>query len=106
MSFLDQLDSDMENVFLNIAEFGETVTYRRADGTTASIACVFNEQIGAIDRTEVGRCSISSDATLGIADPEPGEQIERSNGERWTIIDVRGNQGGFDLRVVLPLERV
>lgn len=106
MSFLEQLDSDMEDAFLNTAEFGETVTYLFADGTTKSIACVFNEQIGAIDVRETGRCSISSDATVGIEDPQPGEQIQRSSGEIWTIIDVRGNQGAFDLRVIQPLERV
>jgi len=106
MAFSDDLDDDMEEVFLNTDEYGEAITYYRADGTTLLINAIVEQQFGAIDRVETARALVSTDSTLGVADPYEGEQFARSGETRWTIIDVRTTPGAHDLRALRPVERV
>lgn len=94
-SFEDQLQTDIENVFLNTDEFSETVTYTQFDGTTKSIPVVFRPDVGAEDTKGDALFLVPTNATLGISNPLEGERITRSNGDIWTITKIRDDDEGI-----------
>jgi hypothetical protein len=105
VSFSDQLDSDMEDTFLNTSDFAETVTYRVSDGTTVSISAVIIADEGTVGDFELARILISNDSTLGVASPAPGEQLTPSGEKRWTILKVRTTPSAHNLDCARPVER-
>ena len=80
MALSDDFDTDRDTVFLNTAEFAETVAYRVASsGATFSITAEIEDE-GDTILTDGLRARISEDAldAQGAAPPVKGDQIIRS----------------------------
>jgi hypothetical protein len=108
MTFLTDLDDDMEDVFNDVTEFGEALTLTFDDASTRSIVGVVWEQRGALDNLEQALITIQDHATLGATAAElgGGMTITRTgNSEVWTIADIQTGIGEHIIRALLPLER-
>lgn len=84
MSFQTELAADVGNVFLNLAEFAETLTYYRKTepGKPRSISAVVDRGLTRDEaqqyRTETRGLLLvqcRSDAATGISDPQIGDAI-------------------------------
>ena len=80
----------------------DTVSYKQVDGTVSSIAAIYNEFVGALDEYGNSIFTISTDASIGIASPERGDEITFA-GEEWTVLDVHDDEAGMaELRCIRP----
>lgn len=80
MSFATELASDLDKVFLNTAEFAETVTYQPSNSAQKSIRAIVDRHpvrpegpLGRMSPARVVELWIASDATLGIQTVREGE---------------------------------
>ena len=104
MSFKDQLAADAAAVFCNADEFGESVTYLKADGTSRSITALVIRNIPQVDEMGVLRYAIEAhvpnDATTGILDTEAdfgGDQLriaEREGGTDTVDLHIHKSSSG------------
>mgnify|MGYP003403616173 CR=1 FL=1 len=83
MGFKDILAADVENVFTNPEEFGESIVYRPKDRTARTINAVVDEE-GDFPDTQTGRNSaefldvfVTRDSTTGIDQPRFGDMVSR-----------------------------
>ena len=93
MAFSDDLSTDRDNVFLNILEFAETVTYRVAStGATSSIPAEV-EDSGDSVLTDGIEARISAG---DVAAPVKGDQITKdSKVYTITFVGQEAEQGVF-----------
>lgn len=104
MTFRDHVDEDWDTVFLDTTEFAEAVTLHPVDGAAdGSDAFTLNvvpeEQVGIINdqQNRLYRWQVSDH------DPRRGDRFEDSNGEFWTIVNIRRDGlGGVEVRAIAP----
>lgn len=84
-----QFDEDMDNVFLNSAEFADTLTITDNDGADVVSIAVFEFQVGAVDEKERAVFRFKDDDVL-----LRGYFIEYQS-QRWTVVDVRPDELGM-----------
>jgi hypothetical protein len=106
VSLSDVLKDDLTDVFLSTSEFGVTVTYRTAaTGASKSIKAQYGVNVGAVDPFDDAFFLIHSDATLGVASPQPGDQLTTPDSVVWTVVKVRGDGlVSWELRCRAPQE--
>lgn len=79
---------------------GDAVSYKAVDGTVTALTSIYNELVGAMDDYGNAIFTIATDAAIGIAAPERGDEITFA-GEQWTVVDVRDDEAGMaELRVI------
>lgn len=64
-NFTDQLDSDLQNVFFNKAEFAEQISYNPDGGSPYNIAAIFDNEYESVD-PETEQPIISTQPTVLI----------------------------------------
>jgi len=97
VSFRDQLDSDMTNVFLNALEFAQSVTLTDLDGNDTTITTYFEFQVGAVDAKERALFTFKDNITVAR-----GYVITYLT-EEWLVIDIRPDGlGSIEVRCDQP----
>lgn len=97
MTFRDQLDTDMDSVFLNTSEFADSIDITDLDGNVTTTKAYFEFQVGAVDEKE-----------RAIFVMKDSENIARGYfitylTEIWTVIDIRPDGlGSFEVRCDQP----
>lgn len=89
-NFLDQLDEDMTNTFLNTTEFAATVTVTALDATTVTAPAAFVFEAGAVDEKERAKFYLADSVTIAR-----GYYITFA-GERWIAVDIRPDELGMN----------
>jgi len=107
MSFLENMDGDMQNVILNTTEHAETITYTVQGGSPKSIEAVVDR--GRYDEIENGpqglqrnreiEIWISTDATAGIETPSTDDEVT-IDGKNWNVEQVM-DQDGYGAHLIL-----
>ena len=109
MSFAAQLANDLTAVFLNPAEFGETVTYFPRGQPSRSITAVVDRsllqpRLGQSHKTvdEEIKLFCQADPVLGINDPQIGDALQLAEDAPDQLWDFDSRQplsmGGITLR--------
>ena len=81
----------------------DAVSYKKVDGTVVTVNAIYNEFVAAIDDFGNAIFTIASDPTLGLAEPERGDELTFA-GEQWTVIDIRNDEAGMiELRCMRPI---
>ena len=100
MTLKSQIAADVASVLLNTDEFAEDVTYTPSGEAAKSIKAVFDYEGFTPEDAEDGRVQrhdatlfISTDATLGIANPNAKDQVTISS-EVWDIVRVMESGNG------------
>jgi hypothetical protein len=110
-TFSEQMATDMEKTFFSSGDLAlpmASVTYRvAATGATSTVSAIFSEFVGALDFFADAIFTIENNATRGIEDPQPGDQLT-FNSEVWTVVKIRGDSTSLihELRCRLPQEIV
>lgn len=110
-TFSEQMATDMEKTFFSSGDLAlpmASVTYRvAATGATSTINAIYDEFVGATDPYADAIFTIENNATRGVEDPQPGDQLT-FNSEVWTVIKTRGDSTSLihELRCRLPEEIV
>ena len=79
---------------------GDTISYKTVAGVTSSLTAIYNELVGALDDFANAIFTISTDASIGVAAPERGDEITFA-GEQWTVVDVRDDEASMaELRCI------
>lgn len=89
MSFQDQIASDLTDVFLNTADFAESVTYTPVSGSPSTLDAVFEPYSGSIQRDE--HLSTVQSARLHLANT-----ISPAIGDTFTIDGLVWNFHGIE----------
>lgn len=89
-NFIDQMDEDMTNTFLNTDEFAAQVTVTDLSGGTTTPKAVFVFQAGAVDEKERAVFYLADSVTIAR-----GYYITL-NAERWIVVDVRPDDRGMN----------
>ena len=91
MDFKQQLDQDINDVFLSPDDFGQVVTYYPKTGNSYEVRCIFQEAFqdvnlgGDIDVSSTHPCAWVRQSSI-IDKPHKGDEIE-INGIRYKIRD-------------------
>lgn len=110
-TFSQQMANDMRDVFFSSDDLAlpmASVTYRvAATGATSTLNAIYDEFVGATDPFADAIFTVENNATRGVEDPVPGDQITY-DGKVWTVIKSRGDSSGLihELRCRLPEEIV
>lgn len=101
MSLREQIESDVEGVFLNTDDFAETCTYYPAGGgDPLEVSAVIDEDG---DSNEQGReltdattlmVFVSRDPLTGISNPRKGDRLRRENDQEDRLFAYQGPDGG------------
>ncbi len=90
MTFKTDLETEIDDVFLNSAEFAETVNYQPLTGSPFDIQVIFEDEYEGID-TESGQVinsdqpKITTKTSNFIVEPVQGDIIERAGGEKFKV---------------------
>jgi len=93
VTFKDQLQDDLENVFFNSGEFADDATYTTFEGVSTAIHTIFSSA-GDFISVEPGQAMAASFQVMKseIASPKIHDSIVR-NGETWRITDIPTGEG-------------
>ena len=86
MTLREQIHADVEDVFLNVDNFGETFYYLPAGGTRREIVGVVTRERSEVVETQGGMQTrhelevfVSRDSTTGIDEPKTGDALWRKS---------------------------
>jgi len=88
-TFLEALDEDMTNIFLNITEYAATVTITNLAGVDVSAPAQFDFQVGAVDGKERALFRVKDSVTVAR------NFYITFLSERWIVIDTRPDDLGM-----------
>jgi len=87
-----------------LAIHGDTISYKTVAGVVTTPEAIYNELVGAMDDFGNAVFTVSTDASIGIAAPERGDEIT-FQGDKWVIVDVRDDfAGSAELRTIRGME--
>jgi hypothetical protein len=108
MTFKQQLPEDAKNIFTNINEFAETITYTPYGGTSKNIeAFVHRGRIdsGGLDRNRTisrqAEIMIPNDATAGVVAVNKGQDSVSlpiyigGGSSTWKVVDILSHDEGM-----------
>ena len=90
MTFKDDLENEIDDVFLNPEEFGELVTYKPITGSPFDILVIFDDAYQGID-AESGQVintkkpKITTKTENFTSDPVQGDVIERADATEYKV---------------------
>ena len=83
---------------------GDTISYKTVAGVVTTPQGIYNELVGALDDFGNAVFTLSTDASIGIAAPERGDEITFA-GDQWTVVDVRDDEAGMaELRTIRGMQ--
>lgn len=113
MTFKENMQSDVDDVLLNLTEFGETVSYTVSGGSPKDIQAVLDRNI-AIEivkrntgdwKKQIVIMAISRDSTNGIANPGEDDKITFDS-KTWDVERILEQDDQFAQLAAIFLEPI
>jgi hypothetical protein len=113
MTLKQQIIDDVEDVFLDTDEFGESITYTPTGGADVSILASVNKTSvnsgyfddGSSDNTAI-EVMIGREAVTGIENPVLGDQIETKDGAKYKVSTILNQDDATTFLLAARYDRV